>query len=364
MKKKFSLMLALALAVTMFASLLVSYAADPIVYDFTAKGFVCQDENGVKDNAQFFGKAKRFAYEYVNGVSKLIYTGEDGANNPYITNPNTKIDASVYKFVKIAYWTKVSAATSINFYFDNGSGIVAGNNKEAAITADGTWQYAVIDMSDVAAWTGTIQQIRYDFLYGGTLEAGDYVYCGYIALFDSKATADGYTVALPDMAAYEADPDSASKPGFTLDNTKYELSDGFSIKLTFRNAPAADTWFGIYPASVTEPITAAQTIGTWCYADATKEIPAELIKEGTITLTEAICDDLSKLSVGDYKIIMFKGGSEADTYTVLDTKTFSFIEPGSPADPEPVPSTGDLGTAAVSMAVGAAAVCLRRKAEV
>lgn len=338
MKKKISLMLALALALTMFASVMVSYAADPIVYDFTKKGIACEGD-AVKDNAQFFGKTKRFQYDYVNGVSKLIYSAEVPENNPYITNPNTNIDASVYKYVKIAYWTKVTAAKTLNFFFDNGNGIVAGNNKEAALTTDGAWQYAVIDMSDVATWTGTIKQIRYDFLYGGEFEKGDYVYCGYIALFDSADAANNYNATLPDMAAFEEG--KVDEPGFTIDNTKYELSDDFSISLTFRNAPTADTWFGIYPASAPEAITAGNSIGVWCYTNGKQEVPAEAIKEGTIKLTKAICDDFSKLEKGDYKIIMFKGAGD-DTYTILDTKTFSFVEKGGSVDPTPTPPpTGD-----------------------
>ncbi len=352
MKKKISLMLALAIAITMFASAIVSYAADPIVFDFTTEGYACVGDE-VSGSAKFFGKQKRFSYDYVNGVSKLIYSAEVDENNPYIVNPNTSIDASVYKFVKIAYWTKVTAATTLNFFFDNGNGIVAGNNKEAPLTADGTWQYAVIDMSDVATWTGTIKQIRYDFLYGGTFEAGDYVYCGYIGLFDSADAANNYNVTLPDMAAFEEG--KTDEPGFTLDNTKYELTDDFSIKLTFKNAPSTETWFGIYPASAPEEINDTNTIGVWCYTNATQTVPDELIKEGTITLTKEICVDFSKLAKGDYKIVMFKGGSEADTYTILDTKTFSFVEKGAATDPTPTPPT-PTGDANIVIAVAAFAI--------
>ena len=364
MKKKISLMLALALALTMFASVIVSHAADPIVYDITTEGIAGKGDE-IKDGAKFFGKEKRFQYDYVNGVSKLIYSGVDGANNPYITNPSTNIDASVYKFVKIAYWTKVSAAKAMNFFFDNGNGIVGGNNKEAPITADGSWQYAVIDMSDVATWTGTIKQIRYDFLYGGEFEAGDYVYCGYIALFDSVDAANNYNITLPDMAAFEGG--KTEEPGFTLDNTKYELTDDFSIKLTFQNAPAVDTWFGIYPASVTEPITSANSLGVWCYTNTTHDIPAEWIKDGTITLTKSICDNFSALTKGEYKIIMFKGGSEADTYTILETKTFSFVDKGTDIPTPPTP-TGDeniiIAAAIFAVIVAATIVCYRKQKQV
>ena len=141
------------------------------------------------------------------------------------------------------------------------------------------------------------------------------------------------------MAAFEGG--KTEEPGFTLDNTKYELTDDFSIKLTFQNAPAVDTWFGIYPASVTEPITSANSLGVWCYTNTTHDIPAEWIKDGTITLTKSICDNFSALTKGEYKIIMFKGGSEADTYTILETKTFSFVDKGTdiPTPPTPVSYT-------------------------
>lgn len=365
MKKKISLMLALALALTMFASVIVSHAADPIVYDFTTEGIACKGDE-LKDDAKFFGKEKRFQYDYANGVSKLIYSAVDGMNNPYITNPSTNIDASVYKFVKIAYWTKVSAAKTMNFFFDNGNGIIGGNNKEASITADGSWQYALIDMSDVATWTGTIKQIRYDFLYGGEFEAGDYVYCGYIALFDSADAANNYNVTLPDMAAFEEG--RTEEPGFTLDNTKYELTDDFSIKLTFQNAPTAGTWFGIYPASAPEAISGADTIDVWCYTNNTRELPEEVISNGTITLSKAICADFTKLEIGDYKVVMFKADSGADVYTILDTKTFSFVEEGTDIPTPTPPPTGDeniiIATAIFAVIVAATIVCYRKQKQV
>lgn len=365
MKKKLSFVLALALVFSMFASVMVSFAAEPIVYDFTQKGMACQGE-AVTGEAKFFGKDKRFDYEYVNGVSKLIYTDGDGMQNPYITNPSVNADASIYKYVKIAYWTK-SAGQNLRIFFDNGSGIKDDNAATLSVVNDGTWQYAIFDMSAVAAWTGTIKQLRYDFLRDGDIKKDDYVYCGYIGLFDSADAANNYAPTLPEM-----ETTASTDPSISLDKKTYELTDDFSITLTFKNVPNKDTWFGIYPATVGDTITDKDTIDVWTYTNGSKtEIPAEVKKDGTLVLTKEICGDFSKLTKGDYKIVMFKGGSTEDTYTILDTKTFTFAdkaaEPTANPNPKPNPGTSDANTifavAAVAMVLGASIICFKKKTQ-
>lgn len=365
MKKKFSFVLALALVLTMCASVMVSFAAEPIVYDFTQEGIACVGD-AVSGNAKFFGKSKRFEYQYVNGVSKLIYTDGDGQHNPYITNSNVNADASTYKYVKIAYWSK-AGGESLSIFYDNGSGITAENSVSQAAVNDGTWQYAIFDMSGVASWTGTIKQLRYDFLVGGAFNKDDYVYCGYIGLFDSADAAQNYTKDLPEMEATVS-----TDPSISLDKTTYELTDDFSITLTFKNVPNKDTWFGIYPATVGDTITDKDTIDVWTYTNGSKtEIPAEVMKDGTLVLTKEICGDFSKLTKGDYKIVMFKGGSAEDTYTILDTKTFTFAdkaaEPTKTPTPKPNPGTSDANTifavAAVAMVLGASMICFKKKTQ-
>lgn len=222
-------------------------------------------------------------------------------------------------------------------------------------------------MSAVAAWTGTIKQLRYDFLRDGDIKKDDYVYCGYIGLFDSADAANNYAPTLPEM-----ETTASTDPSISLDKKTYELTDDFSITLTFKNVPNKDTWFGIYPATVGDTITDKDTIDIWTYTNGSKtEIPAEVKKDGTLVLTKEICGDFSKLTKGDYKIVMFKGGSTEDTYTILDTKTFTFAdkaaEPTANPNPKPNPGTSDANTifavAAVAMVLGASIICFKKKTQ-
>lgn len=364
MKKKVSILLALVLAFTMCASIMTAYAADPVVYDFTKDGIACVGDKTSGD-AKFFGKAKRFDYKYENGLSKLIFVDptDEKANNPYIVNADANIDANTYKFAKIAYCTE-SKAANLQFYFAPDADFT-GHNVAAPITGDGKWQAAVIDLSAVAGWSGTVKQIRYDFLYGGEIAVGDFVYCGYIAFFDSADAANNYNPALPNPDG--SAPVDSTAPSFTLDKAKYEIKDGnFSMKVTFKNAPAADTWFGIYPADVAATITEKETLGMWLYTNGSKTASEAVTADGTITFTKEAIDagKESNLKPGDYKLIMFKGGSADETYTILDSKTFSLAAASDTTNP---PKTGDTGIiltlAAVAIVLSAAVICFKKRTE-
>lgn len=117
----------------------------------------------------------------------------------------------------------------------------------------------------------------------------------------------------------------SSKSTLTLDKSEYSIKDGkFSVTASFTNARAADTWFGVYRADVAAP-TPADSLGTWCYANGTRAAGEEIPADGTFVMTEEVCNEISVLTDGEYKLYMFARDSGGDTYEVIASADFALV---------------------------------------
>ena len=117
----------------------------------------------------------------------------------------------------------------------------------------------------------------------------------------------------------------SSKSTLTLDKSEYSIKDGkFSVTASFTNARAADTWFGVYRADVAAP-TPADSLGTWCYANGTRAAGEEIPADGTFVMTEEVCNEISVLTEGEYKLYMFARDSGGDTYEAIASADFALV---------------------------------------
>lgn len=139
----------------------------------------------------------------------------------------------------------------------------------------------------------------------------------------------------------------------------YPEEGELSITAEYNNARYEDTWFGLYPAD-TETPEGANSLGIWCYGNGTRT-PSELTENGTVVLTQEVCNSISAVTEGDYRLFMFASDSGSDPYEVIAFCDLTLDAP----EKEIPPNTGDgavwMSAAAIFIAAYGIYVCKKQR---
>ena len=196
MKKALSVLVIVFMLAATFA-MTISAAGPSYIWDFADKNPAIYNEDGTY--AGEAGNNNSMDISYDAGENCMV--GKIVGGDPYFRLPEITpaISGDANQFIKVKYKILGAISPNCSFYFttDTISWSEEGSLQWVIDGDDEQWTEQILDMSDSAGWTGTVDKLRYDPLSAG--EDGQVVYIQYVAIFASEADATAF-----DYAAYKS----------------------------------------------------------------------------------------------------------------------------------------------------------------